>query len=233
MRYRLRTLLILMAIVGLPLARIGYLKRIADFHRREVARIGRSISVAEREDEGHVAASIKELAEGDTELVVGTMEDSVWMGRVGVYDKDMTGRLVKDAATAEKTEFDNVQRFAFSEESAAVFIKILLPKSVIWVGDFFIAYIYSAVFYELARLAIRTCKSHFCACSQNSISDFGFHCRKIVAHPALLERGLCGLGRLIGSGPAMNECGGLGCEHFLGLVDLIALERAQALDLIE
>jgi hypothetical protein len=41
------------------------------------------------------------LAEGDTELVVGAMEDSLWMGRVGVYDKDMTGRLVKDASTAE------------------------------------------------------------------------------------------------------------------------------------
>jgi hypothetical protein len=32
MRYRLRTLLILMAIAGLPLTRIGYLKRMADFH---------------------------------------------------------------------------------------------------------------------------------------------------------------------------------------------------------
>jgi hypothetical protein len=101
MRFRLRTLLILMAVAGLLFTRIGYLKRMADFHRREVARIGGSISVAEREDEGQVAASIKELAEGDTELVVGTMTDSLWMGRVGVYDKDMTGRLVKDAATAE------------------------------------------------------------------------------------------------------------------------------------
>ena len=83
MHYRLRTLLILMAVAGLLFTRIGYLKRMADFHRREVARIGGSISVAEREDEGQVAASIKELAEGDTELVVGTMTDSLWMGRVG------------------------------------------------------------------------------------------------------------------------------------------------------
>jgi hypothetical protein len=37
MRYRLRTLLILIAIGGTLFARIGYLKRWVDFHRREAA----------------------------------------------------------------------------------------------------------------------------------------------------------------------------------------------------
>jgi hypothetical protein len=100
MRFRLRTLLIFMAVLGLPFTRIGYLKRMADFHRREVARLGKLISLAEQEDDALVAASIKQLAEGDTELVVGDSTDS-GLEEVGVFDKDMTGRLVKDVAAAK------------------------------------------------------------------------------------------------------------------------------------
>jgi hypothetical protein len=38
-RYKLRTLLVVMTLVGGPLARIGYLKRMADFHRQRDAQL--------------------------------------------------------------------------------------------------------------------------------------------------------------------------------------------------
>jgi hypothetical protein len=101
MRYRLRTLLILMAIAGLLFARVAYLKRMGDVHRREIARLLPNIVAAEGENHETIAASIDQLAAGDTALVVGNLEVGPAQPRVGVYDKDMTGRLVKDEATAD------------------------------------------------------------------------------------------------------------------------------------
>jgi hypothetical protein len=44
MQYRLRTLLILMAISGLVFARIGYLTRMADYHHRAESQVIQEIA---------------------------------------------------------------------------------------------------------------------------------------------------------------------------------------------
>jgi hypothetical protein len=82
-------------------ARVAHLEQLGDVHRREIARGLPRILIAEGESPELIAASIDELAKGDTALVVGDLEDFRSQMRVGVYDKDMTGRFVKDAITAE------------------------------------------------------------------------------------------------------------------------------------
>jgi hypothetical protein len=100
-RYKRCTLLIVFALVGLWFARMGYLERLGDVHRREITRVLPRILNAERESPETITASIDKLAEGDTALVVGNLEDFRSQSRIGVYDKDMTGRFVKDKSTAE------------------------------------------------------------------------------------------------------------------------------------
>ena len=99
--YSLRTLLILMALARLLFGRVGYLKRMGDVHRHEIARTLPSILLAEGESREKIAASINKLAVGDTALVVGNVTAWPAQPRVGVYDKDMTGRLVRDETAAE------------------------------------------------------------------------------------------------------------------------------------
>jgi len=65
-RFHLRTLLIVVPIVSLPLARIAYLKRMRDFHRGEVARLAPIIATTEDERLFRVAESITALANGAT-----------------------------------------------------------------------------------------------------------------------------------------------------------------------
>jgi hypothetical protein len=50
MRYRLRTLMMLLAMSGVVLARVAYLKRCRDWHREEVARIIAAIAVSDGGD---------------------------------------------------------------------------------------------------------------------------------------------------------------------------------------
>jgi len=60
-RYKLRTLLIVMAVAGVVFARVAYLKRWRDFHKREVAKIVESIRIAEGEDR-QIANSVNNFA---------------------------------------------------------------------------------------------------------------------------------------------------------------------------
>jgi hypothetical protein len=70
MRYRLRTLLIAVAIAGLPLARIAYLKQMANSHRRKVAELVQKLATtADGVHERQV--SVKRLASRDTVLKIG------------------------------------------------------------------------------------------------------------------------------------------------------------------
>jgi len=101
MRFRLRTLMILLGMAGVLFARVAYLKRLGDVHRREIDRLVPSILTAEGENREMIAAAIDQLAAGDTALVVGNVVTWPSQTRVGVYDKDMTGRLVRDEATAD------------------------------------------------------------------------------------------------------------------------------------
>lgn len=99
MRYRLRTLLILMAIIGLALSRISHLKQKRNSHRQEVAKLVNEISTSERKSKKHIEDSIQKHATGDTTLFFprGTPE------RLPVYviDNRNMAILAKDAATAE------------------------------------------------------------------------------------------------------------------------------------
>jgi hypothetical protein len=68
MRYRLRTLLILMAVAGLLFARIGYLKRMANSHRQAAANLIPGIATAERDSALGVESSVRHLASGSAML---------------------------------------------------------------------------------------------------------------------------------------------------------------------
>jgi hypothetical protein len=98
MRYRLRTLLIVLAIVGVVFARIGYLKRMGDYHQQEAARLLTIIASAQGEDQKKVADSIRNLAS------VGKIPGRGY-GSNGVVvlitGKKLNNHLAKDAATAD------------------------------------------------------------------------------------------------------------------------------------
>jgi hypothetical protein len=68
MRYRLRTLLVVLAIAGLLFARVGYLKRRAEFHRQAGEDFVRGIAAAEWASEREIEECIGRLAAGHSGL---------------------------------------------------------------------------------------------------------------------------------------------------------------------
>jgi hypothetical protein len=58
MQYRLRTLLIVVSLAGLLLARVAYLKHKADFHRGHAAALISSIAAREQREEDAVAYAV-------------------------------------------------------------------------------------------------------------------------------------------------------------------------------
>lgn len=64
MRYRLRTLLIVVTIVGVYLARVGNLIHKAHFHRSEAESIARRISLVEGDSALEVEVAVQRLAAG-------------------------------------------------------------------------------------------------------------------------------------------------------------------------
>jgi hypothetical protein len=62
MRYRLRTLLIVVTLISIPLGWIAWLKRIAAFHRREADRFSTIIQAAERQDSDNAGSRVEALA---------------------------------------------------------------------------------------------------------------------------------------------------------------------------
>jgi hypothetical protein len=93
MRYRLRTLLIVLTAAGVLLARIAYLKQERDWHAREVARLVGMIRIAEGEDR-QIMNSILQLAEADTDIQKGTDPART---KVGVYNSQGV-RWIEDSA---------------------------------------------------------------------------------------------------------------------------------------
>src|SRR5262245_48936440 len=96
MRYKLRTLLILLALAGMVLARIAYLKRCRDFHQQEVGRLIAAICEAEGADD-KVADSVGDLAQAGT--TVGTGSDATGT-KVGLHNAQFV-RWIKDSSTIE------------------------------------------------------------------------------------------------------------------------------------
>src|SRR5262245_15201416 len=89
MRFRLRTLLILMAVISLPLARVAYLKRMANTHRRIVADLIPVLAKTENWSADEVAAAVREIAEWNDTITV--LEDPLGQ-------PELVGDSVKDDA---------------------------------------------------------------------------------------------------------------------------------------
>jgi hypothetical protein len=70
MRYRLRTLLLFLAMAALLFARVGYLKRRAEFHRQASLNFVRGIAAAEWASEREIEESVGRLAAGHREVEV-------------------------------------------------------------------------------------------------------------------------------------------------------------------
>jgi hypothetical protein len=64
MRYRLRTLLIVVTLVAFPLSWISWVRRTADFHRREVVKVAHYIAEAEHASIDIIQEHIAILAHG-------------------------------------------------------------------------------------------------------------------------------------------------------------------------
>jgi len=64
MRFRLRTLLIVITVGAMLFARVGYLKQKARFHRREALQIALGIATVENDSVADVARAMRLLAEG-------------------------------------------------------------------------------------------------------------------------------------------------------------------------
>jgi hypothetical protein len=94
MRFRLRTLMIAMAVLGVLLARIGYLKRMATFHRQLVE--GRIAKTADR------AAADPRNVGADRKLIEITLRDEINRDPASkwnqIRDASMTGKK-RDAFT--------------------------------------------------------------------------------------------------------------------------------------
>jgi hypothetical protein len=95
-RFKLRTLLIVLAIAGMVFARIAYLKRLGDFHHREVHRLIQAITKAEGGD-NRIANSLNDFAiAGET---IGTVSDST-RTKIGIHNSHFV-RWVKDESSVE------------------------------------------------------------------------------------------------------------------------------------
>jgi hypothetical protein len=68
MRYRLRTLLIAIAVISLPLARMAYLKQMANSHRRKVAELVHKLAVSESASEFETQNLVEHLAAADSAI---------------------------------------------------------------------------------------------------------------------------------------------------------------------
>ncbi len=68
MRFRLRTLLILMALAGLVFARMGHLRQKAIAHRHAAANLIPVIATAEKENARSIESSVQHLASGSALL---------------------------------------------------------------------------------------------------------------------------------------------------------------------
>jgi len=85
MRYRLRTLLIVVTLFCVVTARVAYLRHHADFHKREAARFISRIATTEREREQKIEHAIHRLAQvgpAARELVISENGASAALGRV-------------------------------------------------------------------------------------------------------------------------------------------------------
>jgi hypothetical protein len=96
-RYRLRTLLILMAVAGVVFARVAYLKQWRDFHRREVAKLVESIRIAEGEDR-QIADSVNDFAIAGRAIGFG---NDLTQTKFGITNGPLV-RWIKDSRTLEK-----------------------------------------------------------------------------------------------------------------------------------
>src|SRR5262245_7417629 len=97
MRYRLRTLLILMTVAGAVFARVAYLKQWRDFHKREVAKLVESIRIAEGEDR-QIADSVNDFAMAGRAIGWGR---DITQTKVLISNGKFV-RWIKDSTTAEK-----------------------------------------------------------------------------------------------------------------------------------
>jgi hypothetical protein len=68
MRYRLRTLLILMTFAGLVFARMGHFRQQGIAHRRAAANLIPVIATAEKENARRIESSVQHLASGSASL---------------------------------------------------------------------------------------------------------------------------------------------------------------------
>jgi len=85
MRYRLRTLLIVVTLLCVVTARVTLLKRRADFHQRETARLISRIATTEREREQKIENAIHRLAQigpAARELVISENGASATVSRI-------------------------------------------------------------------------------------------------------------------------------------------------------
>lgn len=62
-RYRLRTLLILISVLAVVLARVAYLKRQRDFHRHEVNRLVAQLAAFQKNDSREIEQRVSDAAE--------------------------------------------------------------------------------------------------------------------------------------------------------------------------
>ena len=96
MQYRLRTLLIAVAVAGAVFARVACLKRWRDFHTGEVAKLVAAIGIADGGD-NKIASSVNEFAKA------GTVVENAWdfnRPKIGVFNDEWV-RWVKDSTTQE------------------------------------------------------------------------------------------------------------------------------------
>jgi hypothetical protein len=98
LRFRLRTLLILMAVAEVVFARIAYLKQWRDFHKREVAKLVESIRIAEGEDRQIADSVINDFAMAGRPIGWG---NDLTQTKVGITNGPLV-RWIKDSTTLEK-----------------------------------------------------------------------------------------------------------------------------------
>jgi len=97
MRFRLRTLMIAMAVAGVVFARVAYLKQWRDSHKREVAKLVESIQIAEGEGR-QIADSVNDFAMAGRAIGFG---NDLTQTKVGITNGPLI-RWIKDSTTLEK-----------------------------------------------------------------------------------------------------------------------------------
>jgi hypothetical protein len=92
MRYRLRTLLIVVTVLAAVLARIAYLKRQRDFHRREVNRVVTQLATFHHYGGREIERRVSEIAakEGPNTRGIAIYADMPWEYSSSEYDDMFT-----------------------------------------------------------------------------------------------------------------------------------------------